>query len=521
MMTNPTKMERRRALQDSLNDRINFIKSVEEIFNCHMVNFITGNLWDKHIPEPIKEEVAQLGEEKVLELIYHFGSCNSKLEVKMELTAPCPTLSKYLIACRQYYYDMTDPSINDEESIRSEILNDSSTSVSDADDNIKKRNLSSQYLTPAKKRHEVDVMSSFIAKMYEKKLANQGIIGAIVDIGGGKGYLGSALALRYGLRVLGIDVASDVTDAAKSRNDKICRKLSEKCSFYQQKTVFVTPNTDLGNLVKEFQFLWGSVTRVALVGLHTCGNLGASNIELFAATKTTDVPVTILCNVGCCYNLLDEKYLPEGVIDKAHYCLPPLLHGHSVDLPLDETSGFPMSDFLCQRQFWLGRNARNLASQSVERVMSQKKVAVDALFHRAVLQTVLLDYAENCSDTVQKKLLSKLDEMMVVGKGVGRVYKRNASLNLHEYLKTAFEKLDLDIQLPVEEVDKLSERYDCFKSKIKIFYLIRIFLAPVIESIILLDRLLYLLEKGINEAYLVRLFDPLISPRCFALVALK
>jgi len=53
-----------------------------------------------------------------------------------------------------------------------------------------------------------------------------------------------------------------------------------------------------------------------------------------------------------------------------------------------------------------------------------------------------------------------------------------------------------------------------------VFYVLRLLLAPLWEALILLDRLLFLTEKGYPAA-LIPLFDPSISPRNYALVAFK
>lgn len=52
------------------------------------------------------------------------------------------------------------------------------------------------------------------------------------------------------------------------------------------------------------------------------------------------------------------------------------------------------------------------------------------------------------------------------------------------------------------------------------YYVLRLLLAPLWEELILLDRLLYLRELGYPSA-LVPVFDPLISPRNYAVVAVK
>jgi hypothetical protein len=62
------------------------------------------------------------------------------------------------------------------------------------------------------------------------------------------------------------------------------------------------------------------------------------------------------------------------------------------------------------------------------------------------------------------------------------------------------------------------------------FYSLRTILAPIIESFILLDRLLYLKEQGESmdakhgtraqiSAYLVPIFEPATSPRNMAIIA--
>lgn len=48
----------------------------------------------------------------------------------------------------------------------------------------------------------------------------------------------------------------------------------------------------------------GEAPRLLLTGLHTCGNLASTSVDIFATSSTCKC----LCNVGCCYHLLDEKF---------------------------------------------------------------------------------------------------------------------------------------------------------------------------------------------------------------------
>lgn len=52
------------------------------------------------------------------------------------------------------------------------------------------------------------------------------------------------------------------------------------------------------------------------------------------------------------------------------------------------------------------------------------------------------------------------------------------------------------------------------------FYSLRLAMAPVIETVILLDRQLFLYENGHNSIMLP-IFDPLLSPRNQVIVAVK
>jgi hypothetical protein len=53
-----------------------------------------------------------------------------------------------------------------------------------------------------------------------------------------------------------------------------------------------------------------------------------------------------------------------------------------------------------------------------------------------------------------------------------------------------------------------------------VMYVLRLLLAPLWEALVLLDRLLYLRERGYAAA-LLPLFDPTLSPRSYALIAVS
>ena len=76
-------------------------------------------------------------------------------------------------------------------------------------------------------------------------------------------------------------------------------------SLFTPVTLFVNSQTALNELVSE-QHGSSFAHNLMLTGLHTCGNLSADILQLFVATAS----VQVVCQVGCCYNLLTERFPP-------------------------------------------------------------------------------------------------------------------------------------------------------------------------------------------------------------------
>ena len=92
------------------------------------------------------------------------------------------------------------------------------------------------------------------------------------------------------------------------------------------------------------------------LGLHTCGNLAPASLRIFLANPT----MKLCCNVGCCYHLLDEEF----------YTNP---YDENQDI---KTPNFPLSTILRERQFWLGRPARMVAAQPMDRAINNQQVKI-------------------------------------------------------------------------------------------------------------------------------------------------
>ncbi|XP_068256800.1 probable methyltransferase-like protein 25 isoform X2 [Nyctibius grandis] len=226
-------------------------------------------------------------------------------------------------------------------------------------------------------------------------------------------------------------------------------KLSES-NLYFPLTSCITAETELSDIIADLE-------DCMMVGLHTCGDLAANTLRIFTAKPE----IKAVCSVGCCYHLLSEQFENQE------------------DCP-EEVWGFPMCQYLKDKGWCCGRNARMSACLALERVAVGQMLPTESLFYRAVLQVIIEEiYGVTKSD-----------------RHVGKTFSKSSSFI--DYVRKSLKKLGLN------------------DSKLKVV------LAPCVEVLILLDRLCYLKEQdNIAWSGLVKLFDPVKSPRCYAVIALK
>jgi hypothetical protein len=94
-----------------------------------------------------------------------------------------------------------------------------------------------------------------------------------------------------------------------------------------------------------------------------------------------------------------------------------------------------------------------------------------------------------------------------------------ADMSFSEYFDKAVRGLNVSIprsELESEYVNKCLAQL----KRVLIFYSLRLLIAPLVESLILLDFISYLREKGISTV-VFPLFDPIVSPRNNVLIGIK
>ncbi|XP_054255965.1 probable methyltransferase-like protein 25 [Indicator indicator] len=250
---------------------------------------------------------------------------------------------------------------------------------------------------------------------------------------------------------------------------------SGESNLYLPLTSCITAETELNDIIMDLE-------DCMMVGLHTCGDLAANTLRIFTAKPE----IKAVCSVGCCYHLLSEQF--ENQEEYA-----------------EEVWGFPMCQYLKDKGWCCGRNARMSACLALERVAVGQMLPTESLFYRAVLQVIIEEiYGVTKSD-----------------RHVGKIFSKSSSFI--DYVRKSLKKLELDgSKLSDSCIMDYYEKYKHRMNELEAFNMLKVVLAPCIEVLILLDRLCYLKEQdSIAWSGLVKLFDPVKSPRCYAVIALK
>ncbi|XP_019375200.1 PREDICTED: protein RRNAD1 [Gavialis gangeticus] len=228
--------------------------------------------------------------------------------------------------------------------------------------------------------------------------------------------------------------------------------------------------------------------RVLLTGLHACGDLSVTLLRHFVHCPH----VAAITSVACCYMKLStrETPVPPGLV------LPPTVP--------PATYGYPLSAWVAGLPgHTLSYKAREGACHAAEdygqRLRSQSP-GLRAHCYRAVLETLI-----RAADPSKQRL------------GVQTIPGAHC-LSFHEYARLGLARVGLDPSTPLDvaHVDALLRR----EQQVIAYFTLALLLAPVVESLILLDRAIYLQEQGF-QCRLIPLFDPQFSPRNLVLVAAK
>ncbi|XP_071556898.1 probable methyltransferase-like protein 25 [Temnothorax nylanderi] len=279
----------------------------------------------------------------------------------------------------------------------------------------------------------------------------------VIDAGAGKAYLSTYLSEHFNIPVLAIDSSQVCHRGAISRQEKI-QKRKRPLTKVRYIVQELDDMTNYNKMVNTHYPDWIVNKNLILTGLHTCGMLVHSVIKAFLRAKD----INLLLVVPCCYHLADETLSGRWNFTK---------------------------------------NARMLAQQSIERSKHNKHLS-PSLFYRAVLQVIL-------------------HSMGYYNAKVGRGGSLN---NFADYAKCALSKIGVDKKQipPAYVLQQIYQNHMHFEPKLRFFQMLRIHMSSVVEAAIMLDRVIFLQNNiQCSKVAVIRLFDPVLSPRCYGIIATK
>nr|XP_039249572.1 LOW QUALITY PROTEIN: methyltransferase-like protein 25 [Styela clava] len=484
------------SLKDEIDKRVHFINTYVALGESHMVDFFVQNHWNTLVHPDAQSQLLQFDEDDLYSVknIMQMGMFRDTSQQGPD-THTIQNLKEYFSRAKSCAIDNSTfcMDTNSVERKLKELAVDCESRNGDV--SVVNQLVSANEYMCNKKSHEVEEMSHLVQKTCQKLGIKD-----VLDMGSGKGYLGTHLSLKYDLNVVGVDCSEANSVNASSRAGKFLKywnahlknksdkQFETRDMKYQPVTALVHADSDINFLfVNDNEENSNSILhkQLMLTGLHICGDLSSTALRMFVSKKQ----IKAACLLGCCYHHLTSKSTGKEY-------------------------GFPMSKYLQKMDFSLGRNSKMLGLKALDRmqdadIAATEKKSTRSLFYRAVLSVIL---------EREFQFGSGLKDLRV-----GKVYSK--SKNFIDYVRRSLSKLSYPDEtskiLSDDAITSYMNEMENYRKTLLAFNALREAFSPAVEAIILLDKLLYLREHEIPHSYLVKLFDPVKSPRCYALVSIK
>ena len=479
---------------------------------------------------------------------------------------PPDSLIEYIQTIRKHSLDRTFESIDDPQRIRK---SKSRTKLT--------RNVVVGMKT--KKIHEVENFARYIDNLSSDiTLTTNHRVTHLVDFGSGQNYLGRALASQpYNQNVIAIESKTHNIDGAKHMD--VTAKLAKKEMVMRNKKEFrkgtaahnnnplngprvqpsreprppaanQTQDENNGGSINYIELViqHGNLSVIAkqipedaqlmVVSLHSCGNLLHHGIRSLILNSS----VKAIAMVGCCYNLVTERLGPPT------YKLPSM---RSSSLRLDQTSsacdpnGFPMSERLAQFKHHQDRGVRfNITARMMAVQAPYNWTLVDCTsfftrhFYRALLQRIFLDWGVVGQPTPLDDTPTGISPRGWTGEGepilIGSL-RKSCYDSFTAYVRGALAKLSDSNNtnnghriakcmstLTDDDIARYEATYQSQKKELSLIWSLMAFSAGVVESIIVVDRWLFLREQDeVADCWVEAVFEYEQSPRNLVVVGIK
>jgi len=377
------------------------------------------------------------------------------------------------------------------------------------------KNISKNKIFKIKKDHEIKRLSDFINKAITKDTE------ILFEFGCGKSYLTDALLSteNKNLIYIGVDMNTKVIDTAKKTYEKYRNiylinsfiDFEQFDEFYEKhiKNILISNNKLNKNIF--------------LFGLHNCGNLTSNTLKIFLQNSY----FKSIAIIGCCLNLLNEYINPETKASKEFnvfynsigYDKNKNFLDKTFIFDLNNNIGYPLSDYIKNKykNNFFGKDIRNAAMLNNIENAPFDSISTQKNFYRALLQKFLEENLEeygNIYGLGKNKYVDKCSFSDYVKDFLIQIKNKENNVNILEKIENLLKNID-DIST------KFYEEYKFLIGKHYALNLIRIKFAKIVEYIVALDRVVFLIEKGINNVKLIRIFNNHISPRNLLIYASK
>lgn len=186
---------------------------------------------------------------------------------------------------------------------------------------------------------------------------------------------------------------------------------------------------------------------------------------------------------------------------------------------LTDPHGFPLSSLLTTKNLSLNITARMMACQAPQNWTKDTSAAFFTRhFFRALLQRIFADKGVvSASPSLESGELGG-GEPIIIGSLRKKCYESFPS-----YVFGAMDKLGWEgkIQVTEEEVRRYEERFTARKKDLSVMWCLMAFCAEVVESLVVVDRYVYLCEEGVGDVWVEAAFEYAESPRNLVVVGVR
>lgn len=201
------------TVQSHLDALLRYLQPHLAFVNCHMVGYLTENLWQKHVPEAIRQEVQSAADvDAAVQVFWDFHHSDADTVIASAAAGRFGGLVEFLRTAQAHRLSRLSPQL---------VL-----TTAQMEDRLRRTNSSEPSLQikdfmSEKKSHEVEIAAQLVAALCESPTVDGTPSLSVIDAGDGKGYLSSRLALEHRLNVLGIDANEGNTQGALKRSAQL------------------------------------------------------------------------------------------------------------------------------------------------------------------------------------------------------------------------------------------------------------------------------------------------------------